>query len=96
MQTVSRRGRLRKGESMDGQSILQFCKERNVEIYTQYDFLSDCFVIRMKRNQNFVERQISRSEAVNEAFGLTIRVILRSMADEIDRTEKGNHEAKEM
>lgn len=81
---------------MDEQSILRFCKERNVEIYTRYDDFLDCLVIRMRRKRNFVERQISRSEVVNEAFGLTIRVILRSMADEIDRTEKENHEAKEM
>lgn len=81
---------------MDEQSILQFCKERNVEIYTRHDDFSDCMVIRVRRKRKFVERQISRSDFVNEAFGLTIRIILRSMADEIDRAEKEESKGKEM
>lgn len=81
---------------MDEQSILRFCKERNVEIYTRYDDFLDCLVIRMRRKRNFVERQISQSDFVNEAFGFTIRIILRSMADEIDRAEKEESKGKEM
>lgn len=78
---------------MDVQSILRFCKERSVEIYTRYDWVSDCLVIKMRRKQNIIEKRISifeidRFEVGNSAFGLTAGIILRSMADELDKTEK--------
>ena len=79
---------------MDTQSILQFCKERNVEIYIRYDDFLDCLVIRVRRKQNIIERGISRFDVSNLAFGPTILIILRSIADELDRAEK--HEAKEV
>lgn len=79
---------------MDTQSILQFCKERNVEIYIRYDDFLDCLVIRVRRKQNIIERGISRFDVSNLAFSPTILIILRSMADELDRAEK--HEAKEV
>lgn len=81
---------------MDEQSILQFCKERNVEIYTCYDFRTECYVIKMRRGQSAIERRIDGGEAVKLGFGLTARIILRSMADELDRAEKEENKGKEM
>lgn len=81
---------------MDTQSILQFCKERNVEIYIRYNTSFDSLVIRLRRKQNFIERIISRFDVSSLAFGPTILIILRSMADELDRAEKEKYEAKEM
>lgn len=81
---------------MDTKSILQFCKERNVEIYIRYDNFLDCLVIRVRRKQNIIERGISRFDVPNLAFGPTILIILRSMADELDRAEKEKCEAKEV
>lgn len=74
---------------MDTQSILQFCKERNVEIYIRYDDFSDCMEIRLRRKQNFITRRISRFKLADLAFSLTILVILKDMADELDSAEKG-------
>lgn len=81
---------------MDEQSILQFCKERNVAIYTCYDFRTECYVIRMRRGQRAIERRIDEEEVVKLGFGLTARIILRSMADELDRAEKEENKGKEM
>lgn len=73
---------------MDEKSILQFCRERNVEICTYYDFKMDCLVIRMKRKQNIIERRINCLEAKSSDFGLNARITIRSMADELDKAEK--------
>ena len=80
---------------MDEQSILQFCKERNVEIYTCYDFRIECYVIKMRRGQSAIEWRIDRGESVKLGFGLTVRIILRRMADERDRAEKAENKGKE-
>lgn len=74
---------------MDEKSILQFCKERNVEISTRYDSYMDCFIIRIRRKQNIIERAIGYLEFANMAFNLRIKSLIRDMADELDRAEKG-------
>lgn len=81
---------------MNEQSILQFCKERNVAIYTCYDFRTECYVIKMRRGQRAIGRRIDEEEVVKLGFGLTARIILRSMADELDRAEKEENKGKEM
>ena len=70
---------------MTTEEILDLCEKRGVEIYTQYNFISDALIIRMKKGQRDIERTITARDVLSAGFGLTLRIILRSMADELDK-----------
>lgn len=65
--------------------LLDFCAKREVEIYTRYDFICDSFIVKMRKKNLETQTVISREDAGSKGFGLTIRVILREMADKLDK-----------
>lgn len=67
------------------EELLDFCAEREVEIYTRYDFISDSLIVKMRKKGLETEEIIPRKEAASKGFGLTIRVILRVMADRLGK-----------
>lgn len=80
-------GMERKVPEMPVEELLDFCAKREVEIYTRYDFISDSLIVKMRKKGHEIEEAISREMATSKGFGLTIRVILRGMADELDKEE---------
>lgn len=69
----------------DIRELLDFCAEREVEIYTRYDFIGDSLIVKMRKKDVETDTVISREEAASAGFGLTIRFILRQMATELDK-----------
>ena len=69
----------------DIKELLDFCAEREVEIYTRYDFICDGLIVKMRKKNVETDTVISREEATSAGFGLTIRFILRQMAAELDK-----------
>lgn len=65
--------------------LLDFCDKREVEIYTRYDFIFDGLIVKMRKKNLETQTVISREAAGSKGFGLTIRVILREMADKLDK-----------
>lgn len=74
----------RAGAEMTVEELLDFCDKREVEIYTRYDFICDSFIVKMRKKNIETQTAISR-EAAYTGFGLTIRIILREMADKLDK-----------
>jgi hypothetical protein len=72
---------------MTVEELLDFCEKREVEIYTRYDFICDGLIVKMRKKGIETETIISRETATSAGFGLTIRVILRQMADKLDGKE---------
>lgn len=72
---------------MTVEELLDFCDKREVEIYVRYDFICDSIIIRMRKKNLQTETAISRDMAGCAAFGLTVRVVLMEMANELDRGE---------
>lgn len=70
---------------MTVEELLDFCDKREVEIYTRYDFICDSLIVKMRKKNLETQTAISRESAGSKGFGLTIRVILRQMANELDR-----------
>lgn len=70
---------------MTAEELLDFCDKRDVEIYTRYDFICDGLIVRMKKKDFATETVFSREMVGCAGFGLTIRVVLREMADKLDR-----------
>lgn len=70
---------------MTAKELLDFCAEREVEIYTRYDFIGDSLIVKMRKKDVETDTVISREEAASAGFGLTIRFILRQMATELDK-----------
>lgn len=70
---------------MTAKELLDFCAEREVEICTRYDFISDSIIVKMRKKNVETDTVISREEATSAGFGLTIRFILRKMAAELDK-----------
>jgi len=70
---------------MTVKEVLDFCAEREVEIYTRYDFICDGLIVKMRKKNVETDTFISREEATSAGFGLTIRFILRQMAAELDK-----------
>lgn len=70
---------------MTAKELLDFCAKREVEIYTHYDFICDGLIVKMLKKNIETQTVISREAATFKGFGLTIRIILRQMADELDR-----------
>lgn len=68
----------------DIKELLDFCAERGVEIRTRYDFIGDSLIVKMRKKNIETDTVISREEATSAGFGLSIRVILRQMAAELD------------
>jgi len=71
---------------MTVKEILDFCDKRKVEISTYYDPICDGLVVKMRKKNIEAATVISR-EAAFAGFGLTIGIILRQMADELDKEE---------
>lgn len=65
--------------------LLDFCARREVLIYTTYDFITDSLIIVMRKKDRRTKISISRDIVYSAGFELTIRVILRRMADELDK-----------
>jgi len=74
-------------KDMSEQALLDFCEERDVEVYTHYDQIVNKIFLKMRKpGKNLQIEECIGSEVANtKAFGLTIRVILRRMADELDK-----------
>ena len=70
---------------MTAKELLDFCAEREVEICTRYDFISDSIIVKMRKKNVETDTAISREAAASAGFGLTIRFILRKMAAELDK-----------
>lgn len=75
----------RAGAEMTVEELLDFCTKREVEIYCRYDFICDGLIVKMRKKSIETQTVISREVAASKGFGLTIRVILRGMADELDK-----------
>ena len=73
------------GPEMTVKEVLDFCAEREVEIYTRYDFICDGLIVKMRKKNVETDTAISREAAASAGFGLTIRFILRKMAAELDK-----------
>lgn len=71
--------------SISTEELLDFCAKREVEIYTRYDFICDSLIVKMRKKNLETQTAISRESAGSKGFGLTIRVILRGMADKLDK-----------
>lgn len=69
---------------MSVEELLDFCDKREVEIHTHYDFICDSLIVKMRKKGRQTETVISREVAASAGFGLTIRIILRNMANELD------------
>lgn len=65
--------------------LLDFCAKREVEIYTRYDFICDSLIVKMRKKNLETQTAKSREDAGSKGFGLTIRVILRGMANKLDK-----------
>lgn len=70
---------------MTVKELLDFCAEREVDIYTRYDFIGDSLIVKMRKKNVETDTVISLEEAASAGFGLTIRFILRQMAAELDK-----------
>lgn len=70
---------------MTVEELLDFCDKWEVEIYTSYDFICDSLIIKMRKKNIETQTTISREAAGSAGFGLTIMVILRGMADKLDK-----------
>lgn len=70
---------------MTVKEVFDFCAEREVEICTRYDFISDSIIVKMRKKNVETDTAISREAAASAGFGLTIRFILRQMAAELDK-----------
>lgn len=77
---------------MDIEEILKLCESRNVDISWRYDRSWDKFIVRVRRNNYCVERAFRFEDCLNVAFGLTIRIILRDMINEIDEVTGGERQ----
>lgn len=72
---------------------MNFCKKHGVEFFVRYDLATDSFIIRVKKrkygskDERWFENEvsISGSNVIDRGFGLTFRIILRNMADELDK-----------
>ncbi len=67
------------------EELLDFCAKREVEIYASYNFNSDSIIYRMRKKNLQLETSISRDAAHYSGFGLTVRIVLRDMADKLDK-----------
>ncbi len=70
---------------MTVEELLDFCAKREVEIYASYNFISDSMIYKMRKKNLQLETSISREAAHSAGFGLTVRMVLRDMADKLDK-----------
>lgn len=73
------------------EELLNFCKERGVEVFTSFDKYTNNLIIRMRKDatQRGIDVAVHPIAAASAGFGLTLRVILRNMADELDKEGGG-------
>lgn len=74
---------------MNIDEVLELCKQRNVEIYEKYDFYSNKFTVRVRRDNYCVERAFPYEDYCKAGFGLIIRISLTDMINEIDEAMGG-------
>jgi len=67
------------------EELLDFCAKREVGIYAGYDPASHSIIFRMWKENLQLETSISREAAGSAGFGLTVRIVLRDMADKLDK-----------
>ena len=54
---------------MTAKELLDFCAEREVEIYTRYDFIGDSLIVKMRKKDVETDTVISREEAASAEIG---------------------------
>ena len=70
---------------MQIKEVIDFCIQREVSLYTTYDFITDSIIIVMRKNGHKAKISVSRDMALSAGFGLTLRIFLRNMADKLDK-----------
>lgn len=72
---------------MTAQEMLDFCRERDVKIHITDDPCRGRFNVGMKRPDRtvIISRNIEYEAAHAEGFDLSVKILLRAMADELDR-----------
>lgn len=72
---------------MTAQEMLDFCRERDVEIHIMDDPCWGRFNVSMKRPDRavIISRNIEYEAAHAASFGLAIKILLRAMADRLDQ-----------
>lgn len=65
--------------------FIDFCIQHEVSIYSTYDFIEDSLIIAMRKKDRKSKISVSRDMACSAGFGLTLRVLLRNMANELDK-----------
>lgn len=75
------------------EELLDFCEKRGVEVFARYDHIEGRYIIRMRKEVPEHERVvetgfgITRDVAASRGFDLTLKVILRDMANKLDKEE---------
>ena len=83
---------------MKAEELLKFCEERGVEVFERYDIATERLIIRMRKadaqNARGAETEVSidRVTATAGGYGLTLRLILREMANKLDKEVTGRAE----
>lgn len=76
---------------MTEQEIIEFCERREVEIFTRFNPETRLVTIKMRKGNLVTESTFSPDIArTRSGFGLTIRFVLRGMADDLDKEAKKN------
>lgn len=70
---------------MTAKELSDFCEKRGVEIFVQHNTIADVLVVRMQKGGRVTSTEITRDAAASGGFGLTVRVILREMAEKLDK-----------
>ncbi len=68
------------------EELLDFCAKREVEVYTSYNPISNNIVCMMRKRNLQLKASISSRDAAHSAgLGLTVRIVLRDMANKLDK-----------
>lgn len=70
------------------QGILEFCQKRNIEIHIRHYLVKDCIRIRLRNEAKITEKIIPRYDGEISEIEPDLEIAVRSMADELDKTEK--------
>lgn len=75
---------------MTAKELLDFCKEHDVELRTRHEFISDAYVLQMRKENRVIERTISRYEVLQTPGFETLfeKRLLKDMVNELDNLIK--------
>lgn len=75
---------------MTAKELLDFCKEHDVELRTRHKFISDAYVLQMRKENRVIERTISRYEVLQTPGFETLfeKRLLKDMVNELDNLIK--------